>query len=81
MIGMSAVGTFRTWQDVRLESVMRSKAEVEIISKQPGASVIPEQLCGWSRTRHSDCPWPIGALVAGDLPRALLGRFRHSNNK
>jgi len=25
---MSAIGTFRTWRDVRLESVERSKADI-----------------------------------------------------
>jgi hypothetical protein len=27
-LGMSLSGTFRTWRDVRLESVMRTKADV-----------------------------------------------------
>jgi hypothetical protein len=29
MIGMSLIGTFRTWRSVQLESVMRCKADLE----------------------------------------------------
>jgi hypothetical protein len=31
---LSAVGTFRTWRDVRLESVKRSKADITIEGRQ-----------------------------------------------
>jgi hypothetical protein len=32
---MSQIGTFRTWRDVRLESVMRSKADVTYGNRSP----------------------------------------------
>ena len=32
--GRSAVGTFRTWRDVRLESAVRGKAEVGLRDRQ-----------------------------------------------
>jgi hypothetical protein len=31
----SGIGTFRTWRDVRLESVMRTKADSKIMGSRP----------------------------------------------
>ena len=43
---MSGVDTFRTWRDVRLESVMRSKADVidhsEFMDSRPGLMQVCE---------------------------------------
>ena len=39
----SEIGTFETWWGVQLESALCTKAEVEIISKQPSARMILEQ--------------------------------------
>ena len=44
--GMSAPGTFRTWRDVRLESAMRPKANVDLHPGQAAYEKTPSALDG-----------------------------------